>query len=149
MVGENSLSNCSLPLIIVDYSILNHYKENLFSEEPIPAIKRFTRNLIVIYVRRGECIAVVPFTHNKRFVDLKSNRYEIDTFLPVCHIFPENTNEFEHAPIFTASVCEVKYPRRPRYILTLDSKTKQRAEEQGYNVITVEQATEIIRPFLT
>ena len=149
MAGENGLTDNTLPLIVVDYSILNHYKENLYSDEPIPPIKTLTRYLIVAYVKNKECIAVVPFTHNRRLIEVKSSSHEIDTFMPVCHIYPENTNEFEHAPIFTASVCEVKYPKRKRYILTLDSKTKQKAEQHGYTVIGIDEAIEIVKPLLT
>jgi hypothetical protein len=121
----------------------------LFSEEPIPSIKTLTRNLIIFYVRKGEYILVVPFTHNKRFIELKSNSYEIDTFLPICHIFPENTREFEHAPIFTLSICDIKYPKRQKYLLTLDSKIMQRGKDQGYDIITIEQAIDIVNSALT
>ena len=140
----NQIVNNDLPLIIVDYSLVHSYRSTMYSGEVTP-IKELTRKFIEKSVRKGQCFVILPFTHHKKLLETKeSDSLELETFVPVCHIFPENTHEFEHAPIFTISICEVSYPKKALYLLTLDEKTAYKAKELSYKVITVAEALDIL-----
>lgn len=141
---SNQIADNGFPLIVADYSIVDHYRNTLYSGEMTP-IRHLARKFIEKTIRKGQCFVVLPFTHHKKLIETKtSGGLELETFLPFCNIFSESTTEFEHAPIFTISICEVRYPKRQLYLLTLDDKTAYKAKELGYKPITIEDADKIL-----
>lgn len=108
-------------------------------------IKKLTRLFIEKTLRHKQYFVVLPFTHNRKLIETKTiGSLEVETFLTFCHIFSENTNIFEHAPTFTISLCEVNYPNKDPYLLTLDQKTAYKARELKYKTISIDEAIAIM-----
>jgi hypothetical protein len=144
--NNTQLLDVDLPLVVTDYSILNHYKENLYSEETNVPIKLFTLNAIKKSVISGHCYIALPSSHYRALDQMmKGGSYlELSTFLNLCTIYPESSTEFEFAPILTASLLDSAYPKRKIYVLTLNAKTAATAKELGFNVIGIDEALKLL-----
>lgn len=137
--------NNNHPLIVVDFSVVDHYRSNLYSEASDIPIKVLTRKCIEKTLWHKQCFVILPFTHNIKLIETKQgNSLELETFLSFCHIYPESTSVFEHAPTFTLSICEVSFPKKNLYLLTLDQKTGYKARELKYKTITIDEAIQIV-----
>lgn len=138
-----SLQDGDMCLCVADFSILMHYRENLYSEVSNVPIKVLTLKAMLKTIKTGNHFVVIPLSHFialRDFTKTEGEKLELATFLNFCHIFPDSTQELDEAPIRVASICKVGFPKRNIFILTLNEKTKRVAQSVGLTCKNIPEA---------